>query len=273
MIHDDALLDDIAVLALGSMPEPEARRLAEHIRACVACQAEYASLRSTADLIGYGAEMEPGGLSELAALRLKSRVMTAVRTDLGATANSHAEVDATTTPSRNGSVVPARGRALWLVYGGAVAAALIAVVSLFDDAAQRSTTQENAARIAVLERDVASADARTRALDSRVAQLIAPGSKHFAVPGGEIIASNGRVIMAMRDLPALPQGKVYQAWTLTKGAKAVAPSITFSPDARGVAIVELPEGAANLVAVAVSVEPTGGSRKPTSKPSFVRALS
>lgn len=46
---------------------------------------------------------------------------------------------------------------------------------------------------------------------------------------------------------------VYQAWTLAKGAKTVQPSMTFIPDVR-------------TALVAVSVEPTGGSERPTTKP-------
>ena len=58
-----------------------------------------------------------------------------------------------------------------------------------------------------------------------------------------------------------------------KGAKGVAPSITFRPDARGTALIELPEAASNLAAVALTVEPAGGSKQPTSKPAFVQKLS
>jgi anti-sigma-K factor RskA len=86
------------------------------------------------------------------------------------------------------------------------------------------------------------------------------------------VTSGGRVYLALRGLPAPPPGKVYQAWTLRRGAKAVAPSITFNPDPSGITLVELPEPASNLAAVALSVEPAGGSEAPTSTPAFVRPL-
>lgn len=268
-VHDDEFLESIAVLALGALPEDEARSLVAHLSTCATCRAEYAALRTAADFVGYGAELGAAERDDVAARRLKSRVMRAVRSESTAAR-----------PSRNGSIAPVRGRTPWLAYGGAVAAAIVATFAVADDVSQRSTNGASAARVATLERNVAvqtsrasDADARARALDARIAQLVAPGSKHFAVARGEVIASGGRVIVALRGLPTLPKGKVYQAWTLAHGAKIAAPSITFSPDARGVAIVELPEAATNLSAVAVSVEPDGGSKKPTSKPTFVRALS
>ena len=93
------------------------------------------------------------------------------------------------------------------------------------------------------------------------------------MPRGLVARSNGRIIIALQRLPALPKGKVYQAWTLRRGAKAVAPSITFTPDPSGLVFVELPGSAADLAAVALSVEPMGGSKAPTTTPAFVRPLS
>ena len=58
-----------------------------------------------------------------------------------------------------------------------------------------------------------------------------------------------------------------------EGAKAVAPSITFTPSADGSAIVAVPPISAPLAAVAISVEPQGGSKAPTSTPTFIRPLS
>ena len=98
---------------------------------------------------------------------------------------------------------------------------------------------------------------------------IANGSRF---PAGQVITHDGRVIVALRDLAPPPQGKVYQAWTLANGSKAVAPSITFTPE-HGVAVITLPQSAENLAAVAVSIEPAGGSKAPTSKPKFIRKLS
>jgi anti-sigma-K factor RskA len=70
----------------------------------------------------------------------------------------------------------------------------------------------------------------------------------------------------------LPAGKVYQTWTLAKGAKNVTPSVTFTPDEHGNALVTVPVSAATTVATAISVEPAGGSLEPTTKPIAVVKL-
>jgi hypothetical protein len=73
-------------------------------------------------------------------------------------------------------------------------------------------------------------------------------------------------------MPMPPKGKVYQAWTMAKGGKAMEPSVTFMPDRAGVAVVSLPMDAQRITEVAVSTEPDGGSKQPTSTPSFVVTL-
>jgi len=280
--HDDAFLDLVAVSALGALPAAEAREVATHLTSCATCRAEYTDLRATADAVAFGAELRPGALDELSSRRLKSRVMTAVvaMTEAEA-APSHANAVRTTA---NATGMP---RATWLPYGAAVAAALVAAVTLANNVSLRGARDADARhatqlQTAAIDRsheqsrraasEAADLTSRLRLLDARVAKMVAPGSKHFPVAAGEVVASGDRVVIALHDLPKLPAGKVYQAWTLATGAKVVAPSITFGPDAAGVAVIELPEHASKLAAVAVSVEPAGGSKAPTSKPAFVRAL-
>jgi anti-sigma-K factor RskA len=77
----------------------------------------------------------------------------------------------------------------------------------------------------------------------------------------------------MDALPAPPKGKVYQAWTLRTGATRMSPSVTFVPNMGGVAVVPIPVDASSIAAVAVSIEPDGGSKQPTSAPTFVLKLS
>lgn len=278
MTHD-AMLDSVAVLALGALPEAEARETAAHVRSCADCRAEYAALRGTADAVGYDAEAAIG--DELAAARRKSRIMAAVFAGTGAARTAAAPVaPAEIRP------LPARRKPALLPYGLAAAAAIVAIyfgasdASLRDDASVARTrvadlTQQNAVlRQATQARTTELADAQHRADDlaSRFLTLSDPAAKRFAVPEGEVIASGPHVYYALRLKP-LPAGKVYQAWTLAKGQKTVAPSVTFTPGRDGIAFVELPANAANLAAVALSVEPAGGSKAPTTTPKFVRPLS
>ncbi|MGB8964655.1 MAG: anti-sigma factor, partial [Candidatus Cybelea sp.] len=111
---------------------------------------------------------------------------------------------------------------------------------------------------------------RDRALiaqqDQTIADLTAPDATHHQFTGGDVLTRGSHLYIAVHGLPVPPPGKVYQAWTLAKGAKTVAPSVTFAPESQGVTVVRLPEAATTLAAVAVSVEPVGGSKQPTTKP-------
>ena len=104
-------------------------------------------------------------------------------------------------------------------------------------------------------------------------ELQLKGARVYQVANGEIFKTPQRVYIIMRTLPTLPAGRVYQAWTLAPGAKDMTPSLTFVPDARGFVVISLPVPAADVGVVAISVEPAGGSRAPTSKPLFVQPLS
>jgi anti-sigma factor RsiW len=254
--RDDAFSESIATYALGALPANEAAEVAAHLVSCAACRAEYEDLRDVASLVGFSAESTPSELDELTSARMKSRVMSAVRADAGAKVVQ---------PPR----AAARQANPWFAYGLAAAAVVFAVFSSIDDAGLRSRVADQAQTIAALQ----SQNTDATALERRLALAAAPGSKRFPVANGEVIESNGHILIALSGFPAAPSGKVYQAWTLARGAKAVAPSVTFTTNATGHALVELPESAANLVAVAVSAEPPGGSKAPTSKPNFIRTLS
>jgi hypothetical protein len=263
-VQDDAFLDSVAVFALGALPDAEARDVAAHLRDCPTCRAEYTELRSAANAVGYAAEARPGEIDDVTARRMKSNVMRAVRGDAVAPA----------------AALPVAKRPAPWPYYAAAAALVAAILTGLQTISLRSANDAQNERIAADSREIASrttalgvAEKRAADLDVRLGKIVAPGARHFAVANGEVIEANGKILIAFSRLAAPPAGKVYQAWTLTRGAKTVAPSITFAPDASGVTVIELPGSAANLAAVAVSVEPSGGSKTPTSTPTFVRALS
>jgi anti-sigma-K factor RskA len=106
-----------------------------------------------------------------------------------------------------------------------------------------------------------------------LADLVSPQSQRFGVTHGQVIRHGNRLYLAMNALPPPPKGKVYQAWTLRAGTTRMSPSVTFVPNGSGVAVVPIPADASALAAVAVSVEPEGGSKQPTSAPTFVLKLS
>ncbi len=252
MPSDDELLDSVAALALGILPADEARSLRLRIALDERLLAEYRSLRMAADLVGYSAESS--GVDAAICVPLKARVMDAVRAQA---------------PAR---IPRARPLLVWPAWAAAAAALAFALATMLQNATLHADVKSSHDRAAQLQTRI---DAETRvaaAQRGELADLYAPDGKHFSVQGGEIVQRGDRIYIAMRQLPKLPKGKVYQAWTLAQGAKAVAPSVTFTPDRAGSAIVALPVSTARIAAVAVSVEPEGGSKAPTSTPNFIRKL-
>ena len=155
------------------------------------------------------------------------------------------------------------------VAGAAVVFALVSVIQNFG---LRSDLHESQTRVATLQTRI-DADRRTVERDRRMlTDLTASDAKRYTVAYGTVVTRGDHVYLALGSLPPLAPGKVYQAWTLARGAKTVAPSVTFTPSVNGLTLVPIPEVAGNLDAVAVSVEPQGGSRQPTTKPAFVQPL-
>ena len=83
----------------------------------------------------------------------------------------------------------------------------------------------------------------------------------------ELVTLTGdRAVLVAEDMPPAPEGKTYQIWVI-KG-DTPEPSGLFEPEGGSIAaMVEKPVEGAD--AVAVTVEPKGGSPKPTSDPMLV----
>jgi len=79
---------------------------------------------------------------------------------------------------------------------------------------------------------------------------------------GEVLAvGNGRGVLVAENMPPTPEGEVYEAWLLRDGVPEPAGTFTSSNGSAAAPIEGSLEGAD---AVAVTVEPSGGSPAPTS---------
>lgn len=251
----EQLLDLVAAYALGVLPAAQCSHVASFILADTGARREYDELRATANLVGLSAE-EP--VDSARAARMKERLMAAVRSDAS---------------PRRAPASATRTSAMWGTTLAAAAAVVFALVSVIQNFSLRSDLHESQQRVATLQTGIL-ADRRTVARDRRMlTDLTASDAKRYTVAYGTVVTRGEHVYLALGSLPALAPGKVYQAWTLARGAKTVAPSVTFTPSQSGLTLVPIPDHAGGLAAVAVSVEPQGGSRQPTTKPAFVQPLS
>jgi anti-sigma-K factor RskA len=239
--HDE-MLDDVAAYALGVLPSSDVAAVEEHISTCAECRAEYDALAPAVTAVGYSAEV---AAEQLPGPELKARIMRAVRSE-----------------------VPVRRRSFATLPAYLAAAACICIAAglawqnnRLRDEVTIAQRQSAAQRVALAQQTAANAR------EQRVlADLAAGDARRYPFEHGAVVTRGSRVYVAMHGTAQLPAGRVYQAWTLAKGAKTVRPSVTFTVANSNTTIVEIPAGAQSLAAVAVSIEPAGGSRQPTTKP-------
>jgi hypothetical protein len=174
---------------------------------------------------------------------------------------------------RGRNAAPRAGRAIvWPAYlVAAVCFALAVALSLFNLSLieQLKTAEAQTAQVQQrsmgLVHDVSSER-------NTIEDLMDPAAQRYSVTGGEIVRVRDRLYITMHDMAQPPHGKVYEAWTIPRGAKTPEPSLTFLPDAHGVAVVALPPPASATQTVEVSIEPDGGSKAPTGTPLIVQPL-
>ena len=254
----DSMLDDVAAYALGVLPPAQSRAVAAHLETCEECRQEYRQIRPAVTAVGISAEacFDAASAAESVAPPgplLKKRIMRQIRPNV-------AEMRA---------VRPI----VWPAYAVAAACLVVALVSGIINISLNSQVHQlknESTQMASLVYQLRRGNSLMR---TALADLIAPDSQRYTVANGEVVKRSKRLYIALNALPPPPKGKVYQAWTLHTGATQMTPSVTFVPTPSGIAVVPVPGDASQFAAVAVSVEPEGGSKQPTSKPTFVLKFS
>lgn len=162
---------------------------------------------------------------------------------------------------------------VWPAYFVAAFCFAIAIVTTLSNLTLTSQMRDLQANIARNDRHSRELE-RALALErTEVADLMNGQAQRYDVSYGQIVASNDRLYLLLHGMRMPPRGKVYQAWTLARGTRLMAPSVTFIPDAHGLVIAALPDVDADRTsAIAVSIEPESGSRQPTSELLFNASL-
>jgi len=257
----DAMLDDVAVYALGAMPADQARAVRAHLAACPECSAEYKRLKPAVDAVAYSAEAcnDPVSGTVVPSPRLKARIMDQVRKS----------------PPRLSNVGEMRAvrPIVWPAYAVAAACLAVALVTTAFNISLNEELHQSQAQLAVIGLHAKTLNRQIAAQRMELADLTSTDSQHYAVNGGDVVRHGNRLYIAMEAMGMPPHGKVYQAWLMHNGAKQMTPSVTFMPDRNGIAVIHIPAQASQIAMVAVSMEPEGGSKQPTSKPTFVVKLS
>lgn len=257
----DTMLEDVAAYAIGALPPAEAAKVRDHIAHCPECEAEYRRLKPAVDALAYSAEACPDLASGavVPSARLKARIMNQVRRDAAPRLTNVGEMRA---------VRPI----VWPAYAVAAACLAIALGTSVFNITLNERVRSAQTQIAQLYGQSNQLHREVALQRTELADLTASDSQHYSVAGGEVVRHGNRLYIAMQAMNMPPRGKVYQAWVMHAGAEKMTPSVTFMPDRTGIAVLPVPGRATSFVEVAVSMEPEGGSKQPTSKPTFVIKL-
>jgi anti-sigma-K factor RskA len=233
---------------LGALPEEERLEFEQYLVAHPDLQVEIEELSTIAGLLAFSPqEQEPSS-------ELRRRIMDTVEAE----AVHPAEV-----------VHPRASRRSWLAglweavgpRDLALAAAAMLVIGLFSWSM-------------LLQGEVQDLQGRVQSLQSQPQdqsqgpQMIALGGAgtEQGVRAELLTLKDDRAILVAENMPPAPEGKTYQIWVI-KG-DTPKPSGLFEPKGDSIAaVVENPVEGAD--AVAVTVEPEGGSKKPTTDPMLV----
>ncbi len=253
----ETMLESVALYALGVLPRDEAAFVVAFIANDDEARREYEDLRAAADAIAHTAQ-EP--VDSARSARMKERLLARVRSDAAA---------GTVVPRRTAAAYPAW---LWGTGLAAAAAIVFSLVTVVQDVTLRGDLALAQRRATNLQTQLALNERNATRDRQTLADLAAADAKRYPVADGAVIARRDRLYVALSNLPPPPKGHVYQTWTAAKGSAKMIPGRTFLPNPGGVIVVPLAVDATRVGVVAVSVEPEGGSKAPTSTPTFVRPL-
>ncbi|MCH0567105.1 MULTISPECIES: anti-sigma factor domain-containing protein [unclassified Streptomyces] len=245
-----------APYALDALEPAERVRFERHLARCERCAAEVRALGEDAVRLAWSAAAAPPAA-------LRERVLAAVRaTPQEQPAREHTPQlpphvwGVQPPPRRNRAPRP---RPLLVPFATATAAAALVVASLF--AVQADRTQDRLTAERDRSREIAHVLA---APDAQAATGLDARGRSIGVIAS---VSEGRAVVTLRGYGALPGGRVHQLWLMRPGAQ---------PRSLGLFSGDTPLVASGLdrsaTSLAVTVEPGGGSPRPTSQPVVQLAL-
>ncbi|HEX2370170.1 MAG TPA: anti-sigma factor [Acidimicrobiia bacterium] len=271
--------DLAAAYALDALDAGERAEYEVHLAGCEQCRAEVAELRETAaQLAGTVSEEPPSGLRDRVLTQVADTPQVSIRpTPLRPAAPAPAPAPAAALPR---AAPPSRALTVWLA--AAVVALVLGAAALgflairldqrLDDVSTRLAATEaqleetegqlasTEARLAEAESELVSAGELRAVLasnDGSVVSLTGPGdgTMRFAYS-----PTTGQGVLIGDGLAAVDEAQTYQAWLIDDGVPQ--PAGLFSPtDGEVTFAVDGDPGTAE--AVAVTLEPAGGSPQPT----------
>jgi anti-sigma-K factor RskA len=248
--------------AVDALDAAEREKFEQHLHGCQSCEHEVRGMQETATRLAIAvAAPPPGGL--------KAAVLTAA----AQTRQHPPVVDARPEPEarlrarhRHGGARPRRRFRLAVPVAALATAVVIALgitVGVQQSRLDQAQNQQRAAQ--AQQREL------TAVLSAPDARIVSGATALGGHTTMVVAASLDKMVFTAAGLPAQPDARVYQLWLLTPSGQATSSGLL--PSAGGGA-------AASLIAagppagdkVAVTVEPAGGTRQPTTKPIVILSV-
>jgi len=222
--------DNVGAYLLGALPPDELEAFEAHMRDCPECRRDVEELRVAADAL-------PVSVAPVAPpAALKQRIMAVVESEAELLAAAGRRADAPE-PGRRRRRRAARGWRLRPAFAALGAAALLAVGVV----AGALLPGGDGARTVVASSTAPGADVKLE------------------------IHDDGATLVA-RDMPAPPEGRIYQVWIKRPGSDPEPTSVLWSTRTDGSAEVAVPGSLDGVEAVLVTDERQGGADAPTRAP-------
>ncbi|WP_371602333.1 anti-sigma factor [Streptomyces sp. NBC_01220] len=248
--------------ALHALPEDERLAFERHLEGCASCREEVAGLQAAAALLGQAAAVTPpAALREEILRRVALTPQDAPARAREAPAPPKqapvAPEPVPVTPSAGGRAHAPSRRLPRVALAASVAAVLaclgVATWQYREAEDARTATRRSQEHQEEVARVLTAPDVRLETQELR-----GGGTATVAVSRSEDAAT-----LAVSGLPRLPAGKVYEAWFIEDGEPVPAGLLSRDPGRR---LTLLDGPVDDATAVALSVEPAGGSEQPTTDP-------
>jgi anti-sigma-K factor RskA len=259
----------IGPFLLGALTDAEAAEVRAHIATCAECAAEARTMQAVTDEIAWSVEpIDPPPA-------VRASVMAAVAAQ-----------------QPRGSVAPRgvkamRLRAPWL----AAAAAIVLAIGFgaysvrLRGRVQSLQLQLSDVLVQIQVGDQRVAQARLAAADAarQLSVIAAPDAAQVALKGqpaapgasARVLWSRSRgLLFSATGLPPLPAGQTYQLWIISGRSAPISDGWIFKPDVAGgvTTLFATPATLPQPTAIAVTVEPDGGTAAPTGAMQLVGSL-
>jgi hypothetical protein len=235
---------------------PEERAAFEaHLSECEACETEVAELREVTAILGIAAAEQPSA-------RLKQLVDARIRVTRQQPPVVSAQPPESAAPNTEAGQAPSpkrRSASRWAGWAlAAVLAGVVAGLSVHAASQQRQITSISA-QASTMQQLLAAPDATT------VHASASSGGQGVVVYS----RSRGEAAVVLTDLPTLPSGRTYQLWLMDSGGAATARSIGLVGGSGTSNSPVLADALDSATTVGLTIEPAGGSPKPTTAPVMV----